>query len=304
VRIGGRWVATLGLLDSGAEVNLIHPRVLRPEDLSRLEGHAAVSSLFNGSTEALGSCEVIVRVKDIFGAVSRLRTGFVVADIGELDVILGFPWLEEADPIVSWKRRAFAFPMTPSAVRFCVSKQEIQRAAREARIAMAVIAYPVVSGPGNDVEGTGEDAVKTVPQKHSLYAQVFSPEKARALAPINKHAHAIELESDAVPQHSPIYPLAEPELEVLREYLDDALAKGWIRPSRSPAGAPILFVPKKGGQLRLCVDYRALNRITRKNRAPIPLISEILDRLSKAKVYTKLDLRDAYHRIRIKPGDE
>jgi hypothetical protein len=69
-----------------------------------------------------------------------------------------------------------------------------------------------------------------------------------------------------------IYPLAEKELEVLREYIDDALRKGWIRPSRSPTGAPILFVPKKGGQLRLCVDYRALNKITKKNRAPLPLI--------------------------------
>jgi hypothetical protein len=102
-----------------------------------------------------------------------------------------------------------------------------------------------------------------------------------------------------VPPYGPIYPLAEPELEVLRQYLHDALARGWIRPSRSPTGAPILFVPKKGGQLRLCVDYRALNQVTRKNRAPLPLIREILDRLAKAKIYTKLDLKDAYHRLNI-----
>ena len=76
---------------------------------------------------------------------------------------------------------------------------------------------------------------------------MFSLEEANTLAPINDHAHAIDLEDAAVPPHGPIYPLAEPELEVLREYLNDAIAKGWIRPSCSPAGAPILFVLKKGG---------------------------------------------------------
>ncbi|KPM33866.1 hypothetical protein AK830_g12706, partial [Neonectria ditissima] len=72
----------------------------------------------------------------------------------------------------------------------------------------------------------------------------------------------------------------------------------------SPAGAPILFVPKKGGKLRLCVDYRGLNKITRKDKAPLPLIHEILDRLGKAQIFTKLDLKDAYHRLRIREGDE
>ena len=80
--------------------------------------------------------------------------------------------------------------------------------------------------------------------------------------------------------------------------------KRWIRPSKSPAGAPILLVPKADGSMRLFVDYRALNRITVKNRYPIPLVSEMLNRFSKAKVFTKLDLRNEYHRLRIKEGDE
>lgn len=94
------------------------------------------------------------------------------------------------------------------------------------------------------------------------------------------------------------------ELSVLLEYIEKALEKNWIRPSKSPAGAPVLFAPKKNGTLRLCVDYRGLNEITVKNRYPLPLISEILDRLAGAKIYTQLDLRDAYHRIRIQAGDE
>lgn len=102
----------------------------------------------------------------------------------------------------------------------------------------------------------------------------------------------------------PIYNLSETELEALREYLDENLKKGFIRPSESPAGAPILFVKKKDGSLRMCVDYRGINKITIKNRYPLPLIAELLDRLKSAKVFTKIDLRGAYNLLRIKAGEE
>jgi hypothetical protein len=121
---------------------------------------------------------------------------------------------------------------------------------------------------------------------------------------IDSPTYTIDIEGDTVPPYSRIYLLAELELGVLREYLDDALAKGWIRLSKSPARALILFVLKKGGKLRLYVDYRALNSVTRKNQALIPLISEILDRLLGAQIYTKLDLHEAYYRVRIKAGNE
>ena len=104
--------------------------------------------------------------------------------------------------------------------------------------------------------------------------------------------------------YGPLYPLSGVELRALSEYLEANLDKGWIRRSESPAGAPILFVKKKDGSLRLCVDYRGLNKITIKNRLALPLISETLDRIVEAVRFTKLDLRDAYHRIRIKRGDE
>jgi hypothetical protein len=89
----------------------------------------------------------------------------------------------------------------------------------------------------------------------------------------------------------------------LKAYLDKALQNGWIQRSTSEARAPILFVLKKDGTLRLCVDYRGLNEITVKNRHPLPLISETLDRLIGAAWFTTLDLKDAYHRIPIKPAD-
>jgi hypothetical protein len=93
------------------------------------------------------------------------------------------------------------------------------------------------------------------------------------------------------------------ELEVLKLYLSEAKVEGWIRESVSPAGAPVLFVPKPDGSLRLRVDYRGLNKVTVKNRHPLPLITEILDRLQGQAIYTKLVFKDAYHRVRIKESD-
>ena len=94
------------------------------------------------------------------------------------------------------------------------------------------------------------------------------------------------------------------ELEMLKIYIKANLASGFIRPSKSPTGTPILFVRKKDGSLCLCVDYRELNNLTIKNRYPLPLIGKSLDRLSCAKRFTQLDLTNAYHRMRIREGDE
>jgi len=82
------------------------------------------------------------------------------------------------------------------------------------------------------------------------------------------------------------------------------LERGWIHPSKSPFGSPILFVKKPDGSLRLCVDYRRLNAMTVKNRYPLPLISELIDRIKNAKYYMKLDLRGAFNQLRVALGDE
>jgi hypothetical protein len=117
-------------------------------------------------------------------------------------------------------------------------------------------------------------------------------------------AHAIDLEARERPLFRALYNLSVKELVALREYLDQALKNGWIKRSISEAGAPILFVLKKDGSLRLYVDYRGLNAITKKNCHLLPLISEMLDRLGRATVFSALDLKDAYYRIPIKRGDE
>ena len=107
--------------------------------------------------------------------------------------------------------------------------------------------------------------------------------------------HGIELKPGTEPPYMHIYNMSPAELKALESYINDALAKGWIRESKSPASAPILFVPKKNGELCLCVNYRGLNAITIKNRYLLPLISELLDRLNGSVVFSKIDLQNAYH---------
>ena len=132
---------------------------------------------------------------------------------------------------------------------------------------------------------------------------MFSKANANMLPAGGPYDHPIDLEGRQ-PPYGPIYNLSEKELKTIHEYLQDSLQRGWIRESTSPAGVPILFALKKDDELRLYIDYRDLNKVTQKNRYPIPLINEILDRVVGAKIYTKLDLRNAYQRICIRKGNE
>ena len=145
----------------------------------------------------------------------------------------------------------------------------------------------------------------TLPTKYYQFSELFNPKTFAKLPKHRSYDHAINLMPGEQPPWGPVYPLSELELKALREFLDSALKSGKISPSRSPAGAPILFVPKPEGRgLRLCVDYRGLNKITIRNRYPLPLMDELRDRVTGAKRFTKLDLMTAYNNIRIKEGDE
>jgi hypothetical protein len=106
------------------------------------------------------------------------------------------------------------------------------------------------------------------------------------------------------PPYLKMYNMSPRESEALKKWITEHLAKGHIRESTSPAGAPVVFSPKKNGKLQICMDYRKLNAMTIKNRYPLPLISELLDQLNGAKIFSKIDLKDGYYHIRIKEGDE
>jgi len=150
-------------------------------------------------------------------------------------------------------------------------------------------------------DGTSGDPI---PCEYHRYKEAFLEKNTNMLLLNSKHDHTINLMPDKSPLHLPIYNLSAKEPEILREYIEKAIAKEWIRESKSPTSALILFVLKVDGSLRLCIDFRALNSMTIKDRYPLLLISEIMDRFVKAKRFTKLDIANACYRLRIKEGDE
>ncbi len=151
---------------------------------------------------------------------------------------------------------------------------------------------------------TQEPDLSAIPPEYHDLADVFSEKEAKNLPAHRPYDHKIPLEPGTSPPFGPIYPMSPAELETLRKYCEDNLNKGFIRHSQSPCGAPVLFVKKPDGGLRLCVDYRGLNKITTPNRYPLPLIGELLDRISRARYYTKVDVRDGFYRLRMALGEE
>ena len=138
----------------------------------------------------------------------------------------------------------------------------------------------------------------------SDYKDVFPSDLPSGLPPVRQgHQFKIDLEDDTPPVHRPIYKLSPLELEEAKKQIQYMLDKKFIRPSDSPYGSPILFVPKPGGNLRFCIDYRWLNKWTIKNRYPLPLPEEMFDRLGGAKVFSKIDLRSGYWQMPVREGD-
>jgi len=133
---------------------------------------------------------------------------------------------------------------------------------------------------------------------------MFSKAKAGNLVPHCPYNLKINLEENAQPPIGRMYLLLEHELEALQMFLDKNLQTNSIRPFCSAHGAPILFIKRKDGSLRLCVNYRGLNKISKKDQYPLLLITDLLDAPGKAKIYTKIDLCHTYHLIQIWEGDK
>lgn len=135
------------------------------------------------------------------------------------------------------------------------------------------------------------------------YRDVFPNQLPNKLPPRRDIDHRIELQQSSPPTNRGIYRMSPGELDELKAQLKELVDSGFIQPSKSPYGAPVLFVKKKDGTMRMCVDYRELNRITVKNRYPLPCVEELFDRLRGAKYFSKIDLRSGYHQVRIHPDD-
>ena len=137
------------------------------------------------------------------------------------------------------------------------------------------------------------------------YENLRPDDLSKVLPPRCAVDHDIELAPGKEPPAKAPYRLSGPELEELKKQLKDLAEVGFIRPSRSPYGAPVLFQRKKDtNELRMCCDYHALNKQTIRNKYPIPLAADFFDKLAKARVFSKLDLRQGYYQVRIVEGDE
>ena len=301
---GTHGIRTLhALLDTGAQGNFLSQSVaveegFRANSSSKgavaADGHPIVvygqHTIRTEITDSLDEC----RISDI---------EFIATDIKRYDAILGWPWIYQEDPDCQFRTGTWKYRESNTVHE--IDATEMFELERLGAPIYAVFVTPAIPMRSECVALHALDTEEIqLPPEYQEYAEVFSETEAAKFPDSTRVEHSIPVEEGAEVPYGPIYSLSANELRVLREYIESSLAKGWIRPSESPAGAPILFVPKKDGGLRLCVDYRGLNRVTIRNRHPLPLISETLDRLSGAKRFTRLDLRDAYHRIRIKRGDE
>jgi hypothetical protein len=143
-----------------------------------------------------------------------------------------------------------------------------------------------------------------VPTSLHSYTNVFSETAFDSLPERHKWDHTIELEHEPSPGFHKVYPMTLTEQTEMDAFLEEALATGCTRQSKSPLGAPVFFIKKKDGKLRFVQDYRDLNAITRKNRYPLPLIDDLIHRLKDVRYFTKLDVRWGYNNVRIREGDE
>ncbi|GJS95227.1 putative reverse transcriptase domain-containing protein [Tanacetum coccineum] len=134
------------------------------------------------------------------------------------------------------------------------------------------------------------------------FPEVF-PEDLPSIPPTRQVEFQIDLIPGAAPVARAPYRLAPSEMKELSDQLKELSDKGFIRPSSSPWGAPVLFVKKKDGSFRMCIDYRELNKLTVKNRYPLPRIDDLFDQLQGSSIYSKIDLRSGYHQLRVREED-
>ena len=280
--------------------------------------------------ETYGMALTRFSVQDSLGRVRFFEETFLLADTS-MEVVLGMPFLSLSNADVefaelgklTWRTYTAAEALPTTSRVKLINKREFARAALDENSETFVVHVAALEVPTamsihpprtSQVQGSNEPilaalqwdkAPTKIPAEYSDYADVFSTDLAMELPKITgMNEHAIELIEAKQPPYGPIYTLSPVELETLKAYIETHLKTGFIRPSKSPAGAPILFDKKPDGSLCLCMDYRDLNNLTIKNRYPLPLIGEALDRLGRAKRFTQLDLTSAYHRMKIREGDE
>ncbi|GBG83873.1 hypothetical protein CBR_g37743 [Chara braunii] len=302
------------LLDSGATCNFMSQAFMQKAGLGaqvRRKANPTVIKLADGKTQQLLD-RYIEAVPVYFAPHACEPVTFDILDT-DFDIILGMPWLASADHTVNFHQRtlnvgnAFSIevsctiPLPHPSIRCQVVTAKSFRATcayeQPEEIGLCFLRTVAVA----DSSPTDLSSDPRVVRLLDEFADIF--ESPTGVVPDRPISHEIILEVGVVPPKGCIYRMSKEELEVLRTQLDDLLAKGWICPSSSPYGAPVLFVRKKNKDLCLCIDYRKLNAQTVKNVGPLPRIDDLLERLGGAKYFPKLDLKSGYHQILIRLND-
>ncbi|KAK5770425.1 hypothetical protein PVK06_046575 [Gossypium arboreum] len=267
-----------GPYDRAAEDDALSQAMLRV--LERLEATERIMDDLDCSEEIVSGVPVLsplghsVRVDKLYRNVPLETQGKVFPGdlmelpFGEFDLILGMDWLVKHKVTLD-----------------CAAKRMVLRTTK----------YEEVM---SEEEGLTVDKVRTVKE----FQDVF-PEELPGLPPNREVEFGIDLLPGMAPVSIAPYRMAPKELVELKAQIQELLDRGFIRPSVSPWGAPVLFVKKKDGTMRMCIDYRQLNKLTIKNKYPLPRIGNLFDQLRGASVFSKIDLRSGYHQLRVKEAD-
>ena len=288
-------VPLIVLFDSGATHSFISNDCVKKLHLpvSKLPYDLCVSTPAEGkilTSHALLNCPIQVENK-------HSNISLICLPLSELDVILGMDWLEANHVSLNCLEKSISYMLDHPKISNV--KDPIFLSATQVNELLKEGAKGCMLLFSSEVEVKQD--VSTIPVVQD-FSEVF-PKEITSLPPERE----IEFSIDLVPGAGPIsiapYRMSPLELGELKKQIEDLLSKQFIRPSVSPWGAPVLLVKKKDGSMRLCVDYRQLNKVTIKNKYPLPRIDDLLDQLRGSAIFSKIDLRSGYHQIRVKPDD-
>jgi hypothetical protein len=275
------------LLDSGATHNFIDKNTLDSLGLGtrQLSQTLQVNNV-DGTTNQGGNitrfCNLWLTQGD-----RTFKLGFYVADLGKDRIILGHPWFKSFNPHIDWAMNQLIGPDVVVQTAGYRTKQ---------RLSLRSI---TIKPPEDQTE-----TQQLIPPQYHRHWLVFSEQAARRFPPSRVDDHAITLKPGAPDTlDCKIYRQTEEELKVTREFIDDSLAKGYIRESKSPYASPMFYHAKQDGKLQPIIDYQVLNSWTVQDVYPLPLISSIINRLQGKSIFTKLDLRWGFNNIQIKEED-